>query len=117
MTAPEHLRGVAALRPFRGRQVVVVVCCDEPSAYESRAPELEEMGAKLVVEREHGALSDRLGRPSITVCDRYLDVMLSEQQPEPDEIVSTVRWIEMGCEECTPASVDTPPVAAGEGSS
>ncbi|HEV2769317.1 MAG TPA: hypothetical protein VGV40_03950 [Solirubrobacteraceae bacterium] len=114
MTAPEHLRGVAALRPFRGRQMVVVVCFDEPSAYESRERELEEMGAKLVVEREHGELSDRLARPSVTVCDRYLDVVFSGEQPEPDEVVSTVRWLELGCEECTPASVDTPPVAAGE---
>jgi len=109
----EHLRGIAALRPFRGRHSVVVVCLDDPSAFESREEELDELGAKLVVEHEHGELSKRLGRPSVTVCDRYLDVMLSEEQPEAEEIVSTVRWVELGCEECTPASVDTPAVGSG----
>lgn len=70
MNAISHLRGVPALRPLRGHNPAVVVCLDDPTAYEARADELAALDAKLIVEREPGDLSARLGRPSVTICDR-----------------------------------------------
>jgi hypothetical protein len=110
----QHLRGIPQLRPLRGRHPVVVACLDDPAPYEQRRDELAALDAKLVVEREPGELSARLGRPSVTVCDRFLEVALHADDIDPDEAVRTVRWLEMRCEECPQASVDMAPYAAGE---
>jgi hypothetical protein len=101
-----HLRGVAALRPLRGHHPAVVVCLDEPAAFESRRDELARLDAKLVVEREPGELSARLGRPSVTVADRYLEVALHGADLAADDVVKNVRWLEIRCEECPQSGVD-----------
>ena len=101
-----HLRGIAALRPLRGHHPAVVVCLDDPAAFESRREELAALDAKLVVEREPGALSARLGRPSVTVADRYLEVATHGPDIAPDDALSTVRWLEIRCEECPQSGVD-----------
>ena len=107
MTATvEHLRGIAALRPLRGHHPAVVVCLDDPAAFEQRAEELEQLDARLVVEAEPGPLSERLGRPSVTVCDRFLEVSLHGADITPQEAVANVRWLEMRCEECPQSAVD-----------
>jgi hypothetical protein len=106
MTAITHLRDIPALRPLRGRHPAVVVCLDDPAPYEARAGELAALDATLVVERDAGDLSARLGRPSVTVSDRYLDVALHAELPEPEEVVKLVRWLELRCEECPQAGVD-----------
>jgi hypothetical protein len=102
----EHLRGIPALRTLRGHHPAVVVCLDDPAPYEQRREELAGLDAKLVVEREPGALSARLGRPSVTVTDRFLEVALHAPDVSPDEVVTTVRWLEMRCEECPQSAVD-----------
>lgn len=102
----EHLRGIPALRPLRGHHPAVVVCLDDPAAYEQRSQELTALGAKLIVEHEPGELSARLGRPSVTVCDRFLEVALHAEHVAPDEATTTVRWLEMRCEECPQSGVD-----------
>ena len=112
VTTIKHLRGIPALRPLRGEHPVVVACLDDPAAYEERREELAALDAKLVVEREPGELSARLGRPSVTVCDRFLEVALHAGHVAPDEAITTVRWLEMRCEECPQASVDMAPYAA-----
>jgi hypothetical protein len=109
-----NLRGIPALRPLRGHHPAVVVCLDDPSAYEERRDELAALDATLVVEPEPGELSARLGRPSVTVCDRYLEVALHAEHVAPDEAVTTVRWLEMRCEECPQSSVDMAPYAGGD---
>lgn len=101
-----HLRGIAALRPLRGHHPAVVVCLDDPAAFESRREELAGLDAKLVVEREPGDLSARLGRPSVTVADRYLEVALHGPDVDPDDVVKNVRWLEIRCEECPQSGVD-----------
>lgn len=112
---PEHLRHIPSLRFLRGRQPAVVVCLDDPAAYESRRDELCTLDAHLVVEREPGELSARLGRPSVTVCDRFLEVALHDADIDPEEAVKTVRWLEMRCEECPQSGVDMAPRhAAGD---
>ena len=115
MTAVQHLRGIPALRSLRGHHPAVVVCLDDPTAYESRAGELEALDARLVVESEPGPLSERLGRPSVTVCDRFLEVALHVPELAPEDAVETVRWLESRCEECPQADVDMALRAGGEG--
>ena len=105
-----HLRDVAALRPLRGHHPLVVVCLDDAAAYEERRAELAGLDAELLVESEPGPLSARLGRPSVTVCDRFLEVALHADHAEPDAVLAIVRWLEMRCEECPQSSVD---MAAG----
>ncbi len=112
MAAVENLRGIPALQPLRGRNPLVVVCLDDPAAFEERAAELTQLDARLVVEREPGALSTRLGRPSVTVCDRFLEVALHGEDIAPQEAVTIVRWLEMRCEECPQSGVDMSPSAA-----
>jgi hypothetical protein len=106
MTKIEHLRGIPTLRSLRGRHPAVVVCLDEPEMYEQLREELAGLDAELVIEHEPGPLSARLGRPSVTVCDRYLEVALHAEHVPLDEIISTVRWLEMRCEECPQSDVD-----------
>jgi hypothetical protein len=106
-----HLRGIPALRPLRGKHPAVVVCLDDPGAYEQRREELGGLDAKLIVEREPGELSARLGRPSVSVCDRFLEIALHAEHVAPDEAVATVRWLEMRCEECPQSGVDMAPYA------
>lgn len=105
----EHDRASArlpALRPLRGRHPAVVVCRDDPNAYEALRSEFEALDARLIVEREPGPLSQRLGRPSVTVTDRLLDVALRGEDVAPEEAAKTVRWLEMRCEECPQSGVD-----------
>ena len=106
MNAVEHLRGIPALRPLRGRHPAVVVCLDDPAGFEEREAELVALDARLIVEREAGDLSARLGRPSVTVADRYLEVAVQGEDVAPDDAVKTVRWLEIRCEECPQSGVD-----------
>jgi hypothetical protein len=106
MTAIEHLRGIPALRALRGRKPAVVVCLDNAAEYEQRREELARLGAELVIEHQPGPLSARLGRPSVTVCDRFLEVALHSDHAPADEVIALVRWLEMRCEECPQSGVD-----------
>jgi hypothetical protein len=106
MNTISHLRGIPALRHLRGRHPAVVVCLDDPAPFERRAEELAALEAELVVEREPGDLSARLGRPSVTVADRYLEVELHGAAIAPEDAVKTVRWLESRCEECPQSHVD-----------
>jgi hypothetical protein len=112
MNTISHLRAVPALRPLRGRHPAVVVCLDDPGPFHERAEELAALGARLVVEREPGDLSARLGRPSVTVCDRFLEVELHAEDISPGDAVKAVRWLEMRCEECPQSGVDMAPPGA-----
>lgn len=106
MDAVEHLRGIPSLRALRGHHPAVVVCLDDPDSFEEREAELGALDAKLIVERAPGALSRRLGRPSVTVADRYLTVALQAEDVDPDDVVKMVRWLEIRCEECPQSGVD-----------
>jgi hypothetical protein len=48
----------------------------------------------------------------VTVCDRFLEVALQAEHVAPDEAVTTVRWLEMRCEECPQSGVDMAPYTA-----
>jgi hypothetical protein len=109
MNTITHLRGIPALRALRGHHPAVVVCRDDPERFEERADELAALDARLVVEREPGELSTRLGRPSVTVADRFLEVELHDADVDPEDAIKTVRWLEMRCEECPQSRVDMVP--------
>lgn len=106
MNAVEHLRGIPSLRPLRGHHPAVVVCLDDPASFQEREAELGALDAKLIVEREPGELSARLGRPSVTVADRHLEVALQAEDVAPDAVIKMVRWLEIRCEECPQSGVD-----------
>ncbi len=106
MTTIEHLRAIPSLRPLRGHHPAIVVCLDDPSPFERRRDEIHALDAKLVVEREPGDLSARLGRPSVTVCDRYLEVAQHAHDIPVDDAIKLVRWLEIRCEECPQSGVD-----------
>ena len=109
MDRPANLRAQLALAHLRGRKPCLVVCRDDPSPVETAGDALAALGAELVIERRPGPLSAVLGRPSVTVCDRYLDVELHEPDPEVDEVLSVLAWLEMRCEECPQSAEEHAP--------
>ena len=109
MSTIEHLRDISALHPLRGRRCAVVVCADDAASWAPATDELAALDAELVVEGEPGPLSQRLGRPSVTVTDRFLDVALRGEQLDRDEVLKTIRWLEMRCEECPQSRIDMAP--------
>ena len=115
-TIPKSLRGIPVLRRTYGRKHVVIVCDDDPSVFEAAADRFAAMNATLVVEREPGPLSALLGRPSVTACDRYLDVGLRSEQADVARVVEALRGFDMRCEECPQAAdeVGSPWLAARE---
>ena len=104
------LRGTPSLRSVYGRKHVVIVCDDDGSAFEDAEDQLAAMNSALVVEREPGPLSAVLGRPSVTACDRYLDVGLRAAEAEVGRVIEALRGFDMPCEECPQAAdeVDSP---------
>ena len=105
----EHLRAIPALRSLRGRHPAIVVCLDDVAHFERHREEIRALDAELIVERDPGELSARLGRPSVTVCDRYLDVALHTEQAPPEEAIKLVHWLQIRCEECPQSGVDMAP--------
>jgi|GEM_PF-3602841 len=106
MTTISHLRSIPSLRPLRGHHPAVVVCLDDPAAYEALAGDLVALEGRLIVEREPGELSAQLGRPSVTVCDRFLGIELHGEDVSPEDVLKTVRLLEMRCDECPQSGVD-----------
>jgi hypothetical protein len=101
------LRSIPSLWHLRQRRHVVIACTDDPSQYETARPELDALEAELVVEREPGPLSERLGRPSVTVCDRYLEVGFTAERPPVERVLDEVRLYEVSCPECPQGFAET----------
>ena len=114
LTVPKDLRGNPALRSVYGRKHVVIVCGGDPAPFEEATERLADVNAALVVEREAGPLSRLLGYPSVTACDRYLDVGLHGADIGVDRVVEAIRGFDMRCEECPQAAdeVGSPWLAA-----
>ncbi|HYE78525.1 MAG TPA: hypothetical protein VEI97_11105 [bacterium] len=93
-----------ALRQHYGRRHVIVVCQDDPSELEAIAPQIGDLHAALVVEREPGPLSALLGRPSVTACDSFLDIAYHGERLAPARALDMVRGFEWRCEECPQAA-------------
>ncbi len=104
ISVPDNLRGKPALRHLYGRRHVVIVCDDDASDFEAAADQLAAVNAKLVVEGQPGPLSALLGRPSVTACDRYLDVGLHSEHADVGRVIEALRGFDMRCEECPQAA-------------
>jgi hypothetical protein len=103
-SAPSNLRSFPALQPLRQRRNAVVVCRDDAQQYEVARSALARLNAELIVEAEPGPLSTALGRPSVTVCDRYLDFGLHERAPSLDRVLGELELFELSCPECPQAA-------------
>lgn len=81
---------------------------DDPSTVEALEREIEGLGGVLVVEREAGPLSDRLGRPSVTIADRFGTVALTAEAVSRERILSELETFELSCPECGPQAWGDP---------
>ena len=104
----ENVRSLSALWPLRQRRHAVVVCADDAREYEGAEPELRALGAALVVEAAAGPLSAALGRPSVTVADRFGSIGLHEERPTLAKILAALDGFELACPECGPQAWGDP---------
>jgi hypothetical protein len=98
------LRALPSLQPLRQRRQAVIVCRDDADEFEAARAAFARVNAELVIEREPGPLSDALGRPSVTVCDRYLEVSLHDESLAVDAAIAELEFLELACPECPQAA-------------
>lgn len=104
----EDVRSLAPLWPLRQRRHAVIVCLDDPREYETARPAFTAMNAELVVERTPGSLSGALGRPSVTVADRFGSIGLRGARPPVRQILRELDGFELACPECGPQAWGDP---------
>jgi hypothetical protein len=104
----EDVRSLTVLWPLRQRRHAVIVCLDDPARYESARASFATLNAELVVEQAPGPLSRALGRPSVTVADRYGTVGLTAPSTPVDEILRELESFELACPECGPKAWGDP---------
>ena len=103
-----NVRSIPALWYLRQRRNAVIVCRDDPQEYEAPRDRLADLETELVVEQDAGVLSQALGRPSVTVIDRYGTVGLKEQHPSLERVLTQLEAFEIFCPECSvPPWVDS----------
>jgi hypothetical protein len=102
------VRDLPALWPYRQRAHLVIACLDDPRELEAIRPEIEELGAVLVVEREAGPLSSRFGRPSVVVADRFGTVALSAPAASGEQVLEDLESFALSCPECGPQAWGDP---------
>ena len=81
---------------------------DDPGALENARPALDELGADLVVEREPGALSAALGRPSVTVASRFGRIGWRGEAATVERVLEELETFELACPECGPQAWGDP---------
>jgi hypothetical protein len=104
----DDVRSLPPLWPLRQRRHAVIVCVDEPATYEAARDVFAALRAELVVESEPGPLSRALGRPSVTVADRFGSVGFRSAQMGIDRIVQELEGFELACPECGPQAWGDP---------
>jgi hypothetical protein len=104
----DDVRSLAPLWPLRQRRHAVVVCVDDPREYTAARRELVEMNAELVIEETFGPLSRALGRPSVTVADRFGSIGFRAPYALVDRILRQLRSFELACPECGPQAWGDP---------
>jgi hypothetical protein len=106
----QNIRDLPVLWPYRQRRHLVVACVDDPRSLEAMRDRIEALGGSLVVEREAGPLSARLGRPSVTVADRFGTVGVTASQVSAERILTELEAFELSCPECGPQAWGDPSV-------
>jgi hypothetical protein len=104
----DDVRSLASLWPLRQRRHAVIVCVDDPAEYTAARRQFAEMSAELVIEERSGPLSRALGRPSVTVADRFGSVGFRAPRATVDRIVRTLEGFELACPECGPQAWGDP---------
>lgn len=98
---PANVRSIPALWRLRQLRNAVIVFRDDAQEYEALRDRLADLETELIVEQSAGALSEALGRPSVTVIDRYGTVGLQQEHPSVDRVLTKLEAFEMFCSECT----------------
>ena len=106
--AIENVRSIPLLWPFRQRRHVVVVCRDDPDQYAAARGAFGNMKAELLIERSAGPLSRALGRPSVTVADRFGSISFRATRASVDRILRELEAFELACPECGPQAWGDP---------
>jgi hypothetical protein len=104
----DDVRSLAPLWHLRQRRHAVVACLDDAARLEAVRPELAELGAELVVEREPGPLSAALGRPSVTVANRFGRVAWQGVEADVRRVLLELETFELACPECGPQAWGDP---------
>jgi hypothetical protein len=98
---PANVRSIPALWHLRQRRNAVIVCRDDPQEYDALRDRLADLETELVIQQHRGPLSEALGRPSVTVIDRYGTIGLKEDHASLDRVLTQLEAFEMFCSECT----------------
>jgi hypothetical protein len=104
----ENVRGLAPLWHLRQRRHAVIACLDDASSLEELRPELDDLRAELVVEREPGPLSQALGRPSVTVASKYGRIGWRGTAAQRERVLEALETFELACPECGPQAWGDP---------
>jgi hypothetical protein len=104
----DDVRSLAPLWPLRQRRHVVIVCVDDPTEYAAARRAFEELNGELVIETTSGPLTRALGRPSVTVADRFGSVGLRAPGAPVERIRRTLEGFELACPECGPQAWGDP---------
>lgn len=104
----ENVRGLAPLWHLRQRRHAVIACLDDASSLEELRPELDDLRAELVVEREPGPLSQALGRPSVTVASKYGRIGWRGTAVQRERVLEALETFELACPECGPQAWGDP---------
>jgi hypothetical protein len=107
-TSIADIRSLEPLWRLRQRRHAVVVCGRDPEQFHALTGELEELGADLVLEPGAGPLGEALGRPSVTVADRFGTVGLHARTAEPRQVLATLESFALACPECGPQAWGDP---------
>lgn len=104
----ENVRGLAPLWHLRQRRHAVIACLDDASSLEELRPDLDDLRAELVVEREPGPLSQALGRPSVTVASKYGRIGWRGPTAQRERVLEALETFELACPECGPQAWGDP---------
>jgi hypothetical protein len=104
----ENVRALEALWHLRQRRHAVVACLDDARELERARAAFLDLRAELVVEREPGPLSAALGRPSITVANRFGRIGWRGENASVERVLSELESFELACPECGPQAWGDP---------
>jgi hypothetical protein len=102
------VRSLPALWPLRQRRHAVVLCGVDRAPFDRCAAELAALAATLVVADEDAALAAALGRPSVTVADRFGTVGLHEREASVERVLAELESFALACPECGPQAWGDP---------
>jgi hypothetical protein len=102
------VRSLAPLWPLRQRRHVVIICSGEPRKYAAARAVFAQVNAELVVEERWGPLSQALGRPSVTVADRFGSIGFQAPDATVARILRELEAFELECPGCGPQAWGDP---------